>query len=75
MWSPDAHCIADWSFSDRYLLESLLSHGTVTLPEVRALVRTIGEHFAAISTLVLEGLSKTKRRSTIESDLKSTFYL
>lgn len=71
-WSFTEKSVAHWSFSDRYLLESLLSHGTVTLPEVSDLVKSIHEYYTTNSTLVLEGLSKRKRRSSIEHDLKST---
>ncbi|KAI0090965.1 RdRP-domain-containing protein [Irpex rosettiformis] len=58
------------SFSIRYLVEALLTHGSLSIPELAELFSALSRMPSSRRTLVLEGLFMWTRRDTITSDLR-----
>ncbi|EKM49158.1 uncharacterized protein PHACADRAFT_201955 [Phanerochaete carnosa HHB-10118-sp] len=64
-------CLQCLPFDKRYLIEALLSHGTITIPEVDELLRALAHYQRDDDQIViLEGLFKWTRQASIEKDLQ-----
>lgn len=59
-------------FEKRYLVEALLSHGTVTVPELPELLHALTRYRRDDQTIVLEGLFKWTRRASVKQDIRGT---
>ena len=64
--------LEDIPFEMRYLVEALVSHGTVMLPEVGDLMRSLGRYRFTLDEKIriLEGLFTWTRRNDIDSDVR-----
>ena len=58
------------TFEERYLLEALLSHGTVTVPEVLDTWTTINRYRYENRLHIMEGLFKWTRVGSIDEDIR-----
>ncbi|KAI0695361.1 RdRP-domain-containing protein [Cytidiella melzeri] len=69
-WSSFEYLMVNETFTIRYLVEALLSHCKVLLPEVPDLFRALSRMPASRRSTALEGLFMWTRRHTIAMDLK-----
>lgn len=68
-WQQMNSDLAQQPFELRYLLEGLLTHGLVTLPEIRPLMSLISRIRLNRQLEILEGLFKWTRQGSIGHDL------
>lgn len=66
---PSMPSLAHLPFDERYLVEALLSHSRVMVPEVSQLLKAVERCRYPHRTLVLEGLFKWTRRGDIAEDV------
>ncbi len=62
--------LTDLSFAIRYLIEALLSHGNISIPEILELLSVLSHVPADRRPLVLEGLFKWTRQTNITADVR-----
>ena len=69
-WPSVSGILDGLDFEIRYLVEGLLSHGTLTVPEVGDLMKSLERFQRSDRVLILEGLFKWTRRGTINIDVR-----
>jgi hypothetical protein len=62
--------LGEISFEIRYLIDALLSHGTVSLPEVEEMLQRLSRFSSSHRVMILEGLFAWTRRGNITADIK-----
>ena len=67
------HWILPRDFEERYLIEALLSHGTITIPEIEDTILCINRYRQDFRLTLLEGLFKWNRSGTIDKDIRRMF--
>ena len=68
-WSSFSTILEKESFEIRYLIEALLSHGVVSLPEVGQMLQRLSRMIFVHRSMVLEGLFAWNRRDSIAADI------
>lgn len=66
---PSLPSLTHLPFDERYLVEALLSHSRVTVPEIRQFLTTVEHYRRPYRTLIMEGLFKWTRRGDITEDV------
>lgn len=72
-WASVSSSLDNIPFEMRYLIEALVSHGTVTVPEVGDLLCGLRRYRSDDRLDLLEGLFKWTRRGSIDTDLRREF--
>lgn len=70
LWSHITAILESLTFELHYLVEGLLSHGSITVPEVGDLVTSLRRFRPDDQVLILEGLFKWTRRGSIDVDIR-----